>query len=158
MFDLFGSDRDDDKHELQENMDKIRQMVSGGSDGDEGPQSPPPRPGGGDAGGADGRERRRDDHDHQLRPAELVTMVLVVEAVNDSLGLAGGERLPLAAVGIILGVDRILDMCRTTVNVWGDATGAKVIDRLSGARAAADRSASEEKGNEAERDRTGSGS
>ena len=62
--------------------------------------------------------------------AGLVTMVIVVEAVNRSLG-AGVEPLPLAAVGIILGVDRILDMCRTTVNVWGDAVGAKIITRIA---------------------------
>ena len=61
--------------------------------------------------------------------AGLVTMVIVVEAVNKSLGDAV-PHLPLAAVGIILGVDRILDMCRTTVNVWGDAVGAKIIHRL----------------------------
>ena len=62
--------------------------------------------------------------------AGLVTMVIVVEAVNGSLG-ANAPHLPLAAVGIILGVDRILDMCRTTVNVWGDAVGAKIITRLA---------------------------
>jgi len=61
--------------------------------------------------------------------AGLVTMVIVVEAVNSSLG--GDKHLPLVAVGIILGVDRILDMCRTTVNVWGDAVGAKIITRLA---------------------------
>ncbi len=63
--------------------------------------------------------------------AGLVTMVIVVEAVNNSLGLVGDDRLPLAAVGIILGVDRILDMCRTTVNVWGDSVGAKIISRIA---------------------------
>ncbi|MBH07130.1 MAG: sodium:dicarboxylate symporter [Phycisphaeraceae bacterium] len=61
--------------------------------------------------------------------AGLVTMVIVVEAVNNSLG--GDKTLPLAAVGIIIGVDRILDMCRTTVNVWGDAVGAKIITRIA---------------------------
>ena len=65
--------------------------------------------------------------------AGLVTMVIVVEAVNHSLsGLGPDARLlPLAAVGIILGIDRILDMCRTTVNVWGDAVGAKIISRIA---------------------------
>jgi len=63
--------------------------------------------------------------------AGLVTMVIVVEAVNHSLGLTGDQRLPLAAVGIILGVDRVLDMCRTTVNVWGDSVGAKIITRIA---------------------------
>jgi Na+/H+-dicarboxylate symporter len=61
--------------------------------------------------------------------AGLVTMVIVVEAVNTSLGNTV-PHLPLAAVGIILGVDRILDMCRTTVNVWGDAVGAKIISGI----------------------------
>ena len=61
--------------------------------------------------------------------AGLVTMVIVVEAVNSSLG--GAKLLPLASVGIILGIDRPLDMCRTTVNVWGDAVGAKIISRIA---------------------------
>ncbi|MBI1368164.1 MAG: cation:dicarboxylase symporter family transporter [Planctomycetes bacterium] len=61
--------------------------------------------------------------------AGLVTMVIVVEAVNNSLG--GEKHLPLAAVGIILGIDRLLDMCRTVVNVWGDAVGAKIITRIA---------------------------
>ena len=61
--------------------------------------------------------------------AGLVTMVIVVEAVNGSLG--GDKTLPLAAIGLILGIDRILDMCRTTVNVWGDAAGAKIITRMA---------------------------
>jgi DAACS family dicarboxylate/amino acid:cation (Na+ or H+) symporter len=34
-------------------------------------------------------------------------------------------------VGIIWGVDRILDMCRTVVNVWGDAVGARIITKLA---------------------------
>ncbi|MAE65394.1 MAG: sodium:dicarboxylate symporter [Phycisphaeraceae bacterium] len=61
--------------------------------------------------------------------AGLVTMVIVIEAVNNSLG--GDKTLPLAAVGIILGVDRILDMCRTATNVWGDAVGAKIMSRVT---------------------------
>lgn len=52
--------------------------------------------------------------------AGLITMVIVLRAVN----------LPLEGIGIILAVDRILDMCRTTVNVWGDACGAAIITRL----------------------------
>lgn len=62
--------------------------------------------------------------------AGLVTMVIVVQAVNGALG-EDTATLPLAAVGIILGVDRVLDMCRTTVNVWGDAVGAKIITRIA---------------------------
>tara|TARA_B100000674_G_scaffold437447_1_gene398246 strand:+ start:1528 stop:2853 length:1326 start_codon:yes stop_codon:yes gene_type:complete len=62
--------------------------------------------------------------------AGLVTMVIVIAAVNSSLQ-GTGQELPLAAIGVILGVDRIVDMCRTTVNVWGDATAAKVMTRLA---------------------------
>ena len=51
--------------------------------------------------------------------AGTVTMAMVLTAVG----------LPLEGIGIILGVDRILDMCRTTVNVWGDAVGAAVVGR-----------------------------
>ncbi len=61
--------------------------------------------------------------------AGLVTMVIVVEAVNNSIG--GDKTLPLSAVGIILGIDRLLDMCRTVINVWGDAVGARIITRIA---------------------------
>jgi len=40
--------------------------------------------------------------------------------------------LPLEGIGIILAVDRFLDMFRTSVNVWGDLIGAKVISSLMG--------------------------
>jgi Na+/H+-dicarboxylate symporter len=62
--------------------------------------------------------------------AGLVTMVIVIAAVNGSLE-GSGIGLPLAAIGVILGVDRILDMCRTTVNVWGDAVGARIMTQLA---------------------------
>ncbi len=42
----------------------------------------------------------------------------------------GAVGLPLDAVGLILAVDRVLDMCRTTVNVWSDTVAAAVVDRL----------------------------
>jgi Na+/H+-dicarboxylate symporter len=51
--------------------------------------------------------------------AGLVTMIIVLEAVG----------LPPEAYGLVVAVDRLLDMCRTTVNVWGDAVGAAVVDR-----------------------------
>ena len=54
--------------------------------------------------------------------AGTVTMVMVLSAVG----------LPLEGIGLILAVDRLLDMCRTTVNVWGDSVGAAVIARLEG--------------------------
>ncbi len=63
--------------------------------------------------------------------AGLVTMVIVISAVNTSLTGSAAEGLPLAAIGFIIGVDRLLDMCRTAVNVWGDAVGAKIISRIA---------------------------
>ncbi len=56
--------------------------------------------------------------------AGLITMVIVLRAVN----------LPLEGIGLLLAVDRVLDMCRTTVNVMGDSCGAVVIARLEGER------------------------
>ena len=64
--------------------------------------------------------------------AGLVTMVIVLDAVNSNVLASGtsAETIPVAAIGLIIGVDRILDMFRTATNVWGDAVGAKIIDRL----------------------------
>jgi Na+/H+-dicarboxylate symporter len=56
--------------------------------------------------------------------AGLVTMVIVIDVTNQSLG---AELIPLAGLGLVLGVDRLLDMIRTTVNVWGDSVGALII-------------------------------
>lgn len=39
--------------------------------------------------------------------------------------------VPPEAIGIILSVDRFLDMCRTTINVTGDLTATVVMDRLA---------------------------
>ena len=63
--------------------------------------------------------------------AGLVTMVLVVQAVNASLGNDPARSLPVEAIGIIIGVDRILDMVRTMVNVQGDMIGARLLTRLA---------------------------
>jgi Na+/H+-dicarboxylate symporter len=54
--------------------------------------------------------------------AGLVMISVILSAVG----------LPLEGVGLILAVDRILDMCRTTVNVWSDSCGAAVIARSEG--------------------------
>ena len=40
--------------------------------------------------------------------------------------------LPLEAVGLILAVDRPLDMIRTAVNVWSDSCGAAIIAKTEG--------------------------
>jgi len=41
-------------------------------------------------------------------------------------------NIPPALIAIILGVDRILDMCRTTLNVAGDITAATYVARSEG--------------------------
>lgn len=54
--------------------------------------------------------------------AGLVMMTIILSAVG----------LPLEGIALILPVDRILDMCRTTVNVWSDSCGAAVIAKTEG--------------------------
>jgi Na+/H+-dicarboxylate symporter len=63
--------------------------------------------------------------------AGLVTMVIVITAVNSTIAGRGIEPLPIAAIGVIIGVDRVVDMCRTTVNVWGDCVVAKIMSRVA---------------------------
>jgi len=36
-------------------------------------------------------------------------------------------QIPVEGIGLVFAVDRILDMCRTTVNVTGDATVAAIV-------------------------------
>lgn len=54
--------------------------------------------------------------------ASLVAITLI-------LGIVG---LPAEAIGLILVTDRILDMCRTSVNIWGDVVGTVLIARSEG--------------------------
>jgi len=63
----------------------------------------------------------------------IATILIIIAAVNSTLAVSGegAPQLPLAAIGLILPVDRFLDMCRTTVNVWGDSVGARIITRLA---------------------------
>ena len=56
--------------------------------------------------------------------AGLVMMVIILQAVG----------LPVEMQGIIIAVDRVLDMCRTSVNVWSDSCGCAVIARLEATR------------------------
>lgn len=51
--------------------------------------------------------------------AGLVMITVVLSAIG----------LPLEGIGLILAVDRILDMLRTSVNVWSDSCGAVTIAR-----------------------------
>ena len=73
---------------------------------------------------------------------------IVVLALMTSIGVAGipaaslvaisiilaAIGLPAEAIGLILAVDRVLDMCRTAVNVFSDSCGAVVIGRTEGER------------------------
>lgn len=54
--------------------------------------------------------------------AGTVMMVVVLSAVG----------LPTTAVGLILAVDRVLDMCRTAINVWSDSAAAAFIAASEG--------------------------
>ncbi len=54
--------------------------------------------------------------------ASLVAITIILGAIG----------LPAEAIGLILAVDRLLDMCRTAVNVFSDSCGAVVIGRSEG--------------------------
>jgi Na+/H+-dicarboxylate symporter len=54
--------------------------------------------------------------------ASLVAIAIILGAVG----------LPLEGIGLILAVDRILDMLRTAVNVYSDSCGAVIIARSEG--------------------------
>ncbi len=54
--------------------------------------------------------------------AGLVMLIIVLESVG----------LPSAAIGLVLGLDRILDMVRTAVNVTGDSAVAVVVATAEG--------------------------
>jgi Na+/H+-dicarboxylate symporter len=73
-------------------------------------------------------------------------IIIVFTALLASIGAAGipmaglfmmsiiltAVGLPLEGVGLILAVDRPLDMLRTAVNVWSDTCGAAVIAKSEG--------------------------
>ena len=52
----------------------------------------------------------------------LPLVVLVLQSI----------QVPAEGIGIIMGVDRLLDMSRTTVNVVGDVAIATCVDRWEG--------------------------
>ena len=54
--------------------------------------------------------------------ASLVAIVIILQAVG----------LPLEAIAIVMATDRVLDMMRTAVNVFGDSTAAAVIASSEG--------------------------
>ena len=54
-------------------------------------------------------------------PGAVIPLLMMV------LAMVG---VPLEGIAIMLGVDRILDMCRTTLNVIGDLVIATIVDRI----------------------------
>jgi DAACS family dicarboxylate/amino acid:cation (Na+ or H+) symporter len=74
---------------------------------------------------------------------QIFVVVLCVLAGIGTAGVPGGSLpavmmilagigVPVESLGIILGVDRLLDMCRTVVNVQGDLAAAVVVNRFEG--------------------------
>ncbi len=54
--------------------------------------------------------------------ASLVAIAIILGAIG----------LPVEAIGVLMVFDRILDMCRTSINIWGDICCATIIARLEG--------------------------
>jgi len=73
-------------------------------------------------------------------------LLIIVTAVGASIGSPGtpgvgivilslvlnSVGIPIAGIALIMGVDRLLDMCRTTANVCGDMVASKVMERWAG--------------------------
>jgi Na+/H+-dicarboxylate symporter len=76
-------------------------------------------------------------------PATPGVGIVVLAMVLSSVGI------PTEGIALILGVDRILDMSRTMVNVSGDLTACILMDRWSGGP----RTAEEERSAQAELER-----
>jgi len=65
-------------------------------------------------------------------PATPGVGIVILSMVLSSVGI------PVTGIALIMGVDRILDMCRTAINVSGDLVASKVMDRWVGAKASLD--------------------
>lgn len=74
---------------------------------------------------------------------QLTVILMAILASVGSMGVPGAALvmitmvftqvgIPLEAVALIAGVDRIMDMARTSINVLGDATGALLVSKLEG--------------------------
>jgi DAACS family dicarboxylate/amino acid:cation (Na+ or H+) symporter len=75
--------------------------------------------------------------------AQITVVLMSILAGVGTAGIPGGSLpmvgallvsvgVPLQGLGIILGLDRLLDMCRTTLNVAGDVVAATYIARSEG--------------------------
>ena len=63
--------------------------------------------------------------------------LVIIFIVLDVIGL-GNDPNAVAIVGMMLAIDRPLDMCRTAVNVYSDSCGAAIIARSEGEEAVDD--------------------
>jgi DAACS family dicarboxylate/amino acid:cation (Na+ or H+) symporter len=72
---------------------------------------------------------------------QLVVVLMSVITAIGVAGIPGGSipllmmvlgmvGIPMEGIAIILGVDRLLDMCRTTLNVTGDLVTATIVARV----------------------------
>jgi DAACS family dicarboxylate/amino acid:cation (Na+ or H+) symporter len=75
--------------------------------------------------------------------AQLVVVLMSVVTAIGTAGIPGGSipllmmilgmvGVPMEGIAIVLGVDRILDMCRTVLNVTGDLVTATIVARFEG--------------------------
>ena len=78
---------------------------------------------------------------------QLIVLVLCILTATGMAGVPGGSLpliglilvqvgVPAGAIALVLGVDRILDMCRTTVNVTADLTTAVYVAKSERGKAA----------------------
>lgn len=75
--------------------------------------------------------------------------IIILSVVLGSIGI------PAAAVALIMGVDRLLDMSRTLINVAGDLTACVLMDRWVGGKRSASEQLAEESAREWQRTATG---
>jgi Na+/H+-dicarboxylate symporter len=66
-----------------------------------------------------------------MQASGLITLMIVLKAVNITLQSSGKPELAAGTIGVIIAVDRLLDMGRATLNTWSDIVAAKMITRLA---------------------------
>jgi Na+/H+-dicarboxylate symporter len=83
---------------------------------------------------------------YQINLTSIDYGIIILSSTLGSIGAAGipsgsllmlpmllsSVNIPLAGVALVVGIDRIIDMVRTTVSITGDATVALVIDATEG--------------------------
>jgi len=95
-------------------------------------------------------------------------LLIIVTAVGASIGTPAtpgvgivilatvlrSAGIPASGVALIIGVDRILDMSRTALNVTGDLTACTVMDRLVGGKKSSEEAEADEEKREMKRKET----